>query len=296
LEILTSVPRIPQRTVVFILSENRSGSQWLAYVLGSHQHAAYLGECRRWFTSPDHTACHFCAARGATDCEIFHGIQNTHRQGFFNFAFERTGRPILIDSSKRLDWAAHFVRDPRFQVKIIHLLRDPRGWFASERRRTPMSVPAAIRRWIRSNRQITDFIASYRLASHTAFYDDLAVDLERYFEPLCEFIGIPFETDALEYWNFDHHGPGGNGPAMNVTGESPRASIITGDDDFYRASFHRNFYDTRWLSQLNSIERTNIEQSPLIQRELAHHNREFSHFDRLVSSTETSRVEIADPV
>ena len=33
-------------------------------------------------------------------------------------------------------------------MQVIHLIRDPRGWFASERRRTPMSVDVAMQRWL----------------------------------------------------------------------------------------------------------------------------------------------------
>ncbi|MGA3066396.1 MAG: hypothetical protein ABSF29_06060 [Tepidisphaeraceae bacterium] len=288
MEVVLSAGAFHRPTLVFILSENRSGSQWLAYVLGSHRGAAYLGEYRRWFTKPDRTFCNLCAARHAPDCEILSGIRQIPRDRAFDFAFDRLGRSILIDSSKRLDWAAHFVNDPRYQVRIVHLLRDPRGWFASERRRTPFSASAAARRWVRTNCQISEFIASRRLDATSVFYDDLAVDPEQHFSPLCDFLGFRHEPAALEYWSTDHHGPGGNGPALNVTGESNSANITTGDDAFYLAAFRRSFYDTRWLAQLSPRDRDAIERSPMIQRLLTRYRRDFAHFDGLLAAADAT--------
>lgn len=42
-------------------------------------------------------------------------------------ARSRTGATVLIDSSKHLSAAALYALDPRLDVRVLHLLRDPRG-------------------------------------------------------------------------------------------------------------------------------------------------------------------------
>ncbi len=272
-----------QRAVVFILSEIRSGSMYLSYVLASHPGVAHLGEYRRPFTIPGHVACRLCEARGKVECEILHGIEKVPRELAYDFAFERFQVPILIDSSKLLDWTAQFLAQDRFQVKVIHLLRDPRGWFASERRRNPMTLDFAIQRWVDTNSRIADFVAEHRIASRSVFYDDLAARPERYFPPLCDFVGVRYDSRAREYWNHEHHGLGGNGAALNLIGRYERANVITGDDQFYTARAQQHFHDTRWVAQLSRRERRTIERSMAIRLALQRHERSFSHFDALLA-------------
>ncbi len=42
-------------------------------------------------------------------------------------AYDRTGATVLVDSSKHLSAAALYALDPRLDVRVLHLLRDPRG-------------------------------------------------------------------------------------------------------------------------------------------------------------------------
>ena len=89
-----------KRAVVFVFSESRSGSTWFSYVLGSLPGVAHLGEYLPPFTRRDIVACRLCEARGKTQCEILHGIENVPAEWAYDFAFERFGRPILSDASK----------------------------------------------------------------------------------------------------------------------------------------------------------------------------------------------------
>ena len=275
----TPVPR----TLVFIHSENRSGSTWLSYVLGSHPAAAHLGEYYRPFIYENHTACRLCEAKGLAECEVLHGIEHVEKQFAHDFAFQRMRKPILIDSSKLLDWTSQFLDQDRFPVRVIHLIRDPRGWFASERRRTPMSVEAAMQCWLGANRCLKEFFESHELPYFTTFYDELTIQPEVYFPPLCEFLGMTFDQAALQHWNYEHHGLGGNGAAFNVIGRYEKAVIVTGDDSFYKTHAGHSFYDARWSGQLNSDERAAIEQSPEIRQMLGQYGRDLPHFDRLMA-------------
>jgi hypothetical protein len=165
-----------ERTVVFILSETRSGSTWLSYVLGSHRNVAQLGEYHRPFEVPRQGACELCEARGRSECEILHGIENVPKEYAHDFAFERFRKPILCDASKFLEWMASFLDQRRYQVKAIHLMRDPRAWFASERRRSPLSAEGAVQRWADANNRISDFVALRQIPCCSVFYDDLGAE------------------------------------------------------------------------------------------------------------------------
>jgi hypothetical protein len=274
-----------QRTVVFVLSESRSGSTWLSYVLGSHPGVAHLGEYHRPFTRPGHVACRLCEARGNSECEILHGIENVPREQAYDFAFERFGKPILSDASKLLDWVTLFVGQERFEVKVVHLVRDPRGWYASESRRGPLPIEAAVERWVENNTQITQFVALHQIPCFRAVYDHLTVRPEQYFPPLCRFIGTRHVSDALAYWNFEHHGLGGNGAALNVLGKYDGARVTTGDDSFYQANAQKRFCDTRWRSQLSEAQRQAFEQSAAVEKVLAAHECDFAHFDDLLAKS-----------
>lgn len=280
------------RTVVFVLSATRSGSTWLSYVLGSHPVAACLGEYRRPFEFPGHTSCRLCEARGRNCCEFLSGIEGVETPYAHDFAFERLQKSILIDNSKRLHWITHFLDQKRFHVKVVHLLREPRGWLASEQRRTELSVETGIRSWLDENQKIVDLVATHGLACYTAFYDELAVLPDVHFPALCDFVGMPFERPSLEYWNFEHHGLGGNGAAMNVLGEYQHAKVLTGDDQFYKSHAKQSFYDNRWVVQSSPEQRTAIERSPEINEFLQRFGRSWASLDHLLTTYEAMNSSI----
>ena len=283
-----TTPFPPKKSIpnkfVFIHCEFRSGSTWLSYVLGSHASAAHLGEYCRPFIYENHTACRLCEAKGLAQCEILYGIEHVEKQFAHDFAFARMRKPILIDSSKYLDWTSQFLDQDRYPVQVIHLIRDPRGWFASERRRTPMSVDVAMQRWLGANRYLKEFMQSHGLPCFTAFYDELAIEPDIHFPPLCDFLGMTFDKAALQYWNYEHHGLGGNGAAFNVIGKYEKAVIITGDDSFYKTHAGRPFYDARWPGQLSAGERATIERSSEVRELLQQYGHDLPHFDRLMAT------------
>ena len=275
------------KIVVFILSETRSGSTWLSYVLGSHQNAVHLGEYYRPFTRSGHVACRLCEAKGKKKCKYLHGIENISEEKAFDFAFERFNKQYLIDCSKQLTWLKKFVFSETFQVKIIHLMRDPRAWYASEKRRNNnLKIYDAMNRWIMTNTSIKNTIKELSLSHVTSFYDELCLHPDDYFSSdISSFLEMPFESEALEYWKKEHHGLGGNGAALNNLFNYPQRQVVTGDDEYYRKNLGRHFYDSRWLEQLSPDERKIIERMPSINEYLNKHGKNFTHFNDLLKET-----------
>lgn len=237
--------------VAFILSCQRSGSTWLNIVLGSHSWAANLGEYFRPFSIPGHVACRLCEADGFDTCTMLHGIEQVEKDNAFHFAAARTDKSTLIDASKRLDWCSHFLGMDGIDARLIHLVRHPCGFIESQSRRSHLSHASLLHRWEETNRTIDRFAEEAGVPSLLAYYDDLADAPQTYLPPVCELIGGPFEPAALRYWEFPHHGLGGNGAASVYLRNRPKAPFLTGDDAYYSGIADRPTQaDRRWTERL----------------------------------------------
>ena len=239
-------------TVAFILSTRRAGSTWLNVVLGSHSSTGNLGEYSRPFEDRSHVACRLCEANGLAECTVLSGIETVDADDAFTFASARMGKNILVECAKSIHWAERFIHRPDLDARLIHLVRHPCGYVESEMRRRPEVEPAVfIDEWVVQNGWFDDFMAQSGRPNYLVNYDALADAPLREFPGLCEFIGFPFEPQALEYWNFEHHGLGGNGAnSIYLQGRKVR-KYITGDDAYYAAlASHPIAADTRWRERL----------------------------------------------
>src|SRR5439155_18604497 len=120
------------KTVVYILSNNYSGSHYLSLMLGSHSRAMHLGEVKQ-LRKAGERACYLC--RDKDDCAVLGGIGPDNWTDVYRIVFSRIDPKIevLVDASKNTFWAERFLSDDRYQRKYIHLIRDPR---------------ALVRRWV----------------------------------------------------------------------------------------------------------------------------------------------------
>lgn len=250
-----------QPTVVFILSVVRSGSTWLNLVLGSHSWASDLGEYNRPFlhipyNSDSTIKCPSCTADGLPDCVIYPNIINVPEKDAYHFAFSKSGKPVLIDASKDIDWCARFVIRNDVDPCIIHLIRHPCGFVKSQMRRSETSADQLLTDWEITNRSIKSFVASAGVRNITAFYDDLADNPQSYFPIICEMIGYQWEKESLRYWEHEHHGFCANGPTLLYLRDRSNFSkvgVITGDDPFYQTLLNRPINaDRRWRERLPS--------------------------------------------
>ncbi|MDE2481725.1 MAG: hypothetical protein KGN02_06010 [bacterium] len=235
-------------TVAFILSTRRAGSTWLGAVLGSHPNAANLGEYFRPFLDRSHVACRLCQADGLAQCRVLHGIEDIPVERAFTFAARRLGTNVLVECSKLLDWPVQFLRQPDLDMRFIHLIRHPCGYIESETRRRPgAKVATLVDEWTQQNQHIEEFVRTSGRPHVRASYDLLADEPHDRFPALCEFLDLRFEPAALAYWNFEHHGLGGNGASSLYLRGRSQTHYITGDDAYYASMTERPLSaDRRW--------------------------------------------------
>ena len=254
-------------TVVFILSEVRSGSTWLNLVLGSCSWAMSLGEYHRWWTMPDSAACRLCEADGLAECSLLGGVEQVAREHAFHFAAERSGRRFLIDASKDVDWCRGFLGRADIDARLIHLIRHPCGYVESQLRRDPGLRPeVALAQWAHGNRRIEEFVAPAPAPSCLACYDDLADFPDRALAGLCRWLGRDWEPTALAYWNVAHHGLGANGaPSVYLRGRKVN-NYTTGEDAFYEEIARRpTAADRRWRDRLPPDFRSRAAAHPYVE-------------------------------
>lgn len=272
--------------VLFILSSDRSGSTWLGYVLGSTPNAAFLGEFYRAWDDHLRVPCSWCSAHGRDSCEVLGDIQGQPASRAFEIALAQTRAQVLVDASKRIAWAERFLApDRHFNPVLIHLIRDPRGWYASEKKRRPETGSQLIDQWIAENLEIRDFLQLNNVPATTVFYDEIAARAPQGFAELCVTLGISFAESALQYWLKPHHGFAANGASSPVLSGAPKAIdwMITGDDKFYREHANQSFVDDRWKTQLSEADELAIRDHPRIAAFL-------NLYDRLLVSGEICRL------
>jgi hypothetical protein len=138
----------------------------------------------------------------------------------------------IIDNSKKTAWAKKYLHDDAYELKFIHLIRDPRAlvrrWLINndtpqKRREKRLQLarhhlffaPWILKeqdeemfayKWMVDNREITKFIHKNRLDSRLVTYRDLVHDAGRQISRIVDWLGYEFEPDQLNYWKFVHHG------------------------------------------------------------------------------------------
>jgi Sulfotransferase family len=114
---------------------------------------------------------------------------------FYDAICDLHGTTLVVDGSK--SWPKVRVLADHFgvsaDVRVIHLVRDPRGFVASLRRRSegPASVSSAATRWRDLHQQ---FARLTDVASYTALrYEDLCAHPVETMERMFEFLSVPTE-------------------------------------------------------------------------------------------------------
>lgn len=258
-----------KNTAVFILSSWHSGSTWIGYVLGSGHESAFVGEYHRAWNEVIRVPCTVCAAKGLSACEVLHDVEKAPASEAMVLAAQRTGKRVIVDNSKVIDWIKVFDQQTGWEKRVILIVKDPRGYYESARRRGSSDVDETMARWVTENEVFRDFIVNSGLPSVAVSYDLLAQSPISSFRRLFKFCGMEFSKDALAYWRIEHHGFAANGAtdAMLKSNDFRNAPghFATGDDGFYSKNSGTLFRDERWRTALSSQELQAIKENAKVR-------------------------------
>lgn len=215
--------------VTYILSVNYSGSHLLAQLLGAHSRCASIGELRNYakFTRTDNDR---TTTSDFAHNPIFSGLDSVPESEWYPLIHSRViaeypSVTMLIDNSKKPEWAARFERNQRIRPHYVHLIRDPRAllrrWrndydtrrqLRRQRRklvfRSPSKLGVAlfgsdhevlVLKWLLANRRITRFMRASGQPLRVLTYHDLATRTVEELTPVMSDLGLEFEERQLSF-------------------------------------------------------------------------------------------------
>jgi len=104
---------------------------------------------------------------------------------------ESTGKPVVVDSSKSGVQLKYLLRNPRFQVKVLWLVRDGRAVARSLMRNQRLGMRQAAYQWRRSNEEAQAIVRRLAPGAWTAVrYEALCTEPAAALAALWRFIGV----------------------------------------------------------------------------------------------------------
>lgn len=259
--------------IIYIIGVGHSGSTLLDLLLGSHSHTFSVGELIA-LTSTGKPGRHERVLAEPCDCgaptkyacsfwgEVDRRLQSAHatslrdvdleprdpdafraaNRAMYETVAELSGRPYVVDSSKRPSRFERLV-EAGFEVRPIHILREPHGVIASNVRKGHdwrKQCRIYSRQAIRTRRLLAD-------REHMLIrYEALATRPEETIRAIMEWLGLAFEPEQMRWSRTVHHHLAGN--RMRLTG-----------DDSIR-------FDRRWKTDLTARQRWMISLCTLPAR------------------------------
>lgn len=112
---------------------------------------------------------------------------------------EETGKQVFVDTARYHQRPRHLAASPMLDVKVIHLVRDPRGNVASIMRHNDVGPRTAARRWRHYNAEAARTARSFpKGSSMLLHYEDLCADPQATLDRVAGFVGVePAPIDGL---------------------------------------------------------------------------------------------------
>jgi hypothetical protein len=147
---------------------------------------------------------------------------------------ERTGKTVFVDTARDHQRPKHLATHPRLDVKVIHLVRDPRGNVASIMKHTGADVTRAARQWKHYNVEAARVRRYLPTASWLSLrYDQLCADPSGVLAGVSDFLGVARVPMGQGFRQVEHH----------IIGNSMR---LTGVDEIRE--------DLSWQSRLSRAD------------------------------------------
>lgn len=137
------------------------------------------------------------------------GVRNTFE--LYDAVRQVSGKPVLIDSSKEYRKGIALYRRAPGTVRLVVLTRDGRGVFNSQRK-SGFGDKASLGPWMSYYRRGLPLIKKNVPPEHRFHlrYEELASQPAETMEALCQFAGLAFEPNMLDFRHAAHHILNGN--------------------------------------------------------------------------------------
>lgn len=119
---------------------------------------------------------------------------------------ERTGKTVFVDTARDHQRPKYLFDHPMLDVKVIHLVRDPRGNSASIMKHTGVDVATAARQWSRSNAEADRTRRHLPASSWMSLrYEELCADASGVMDRITDFLGIQRMVMGQSFRNQPSH-------------------------------------------------------------------------------------------
>ncbi len=223
--------------IIYIASVTHSGSTLVDLVLGAHSRLQSLGELKVFSRSKHAKLERVLADRctcGASDkgsCAFWSGVESrlretlggglrdldvdspdpeiflAHNRALFEAAARVGGNPWIVDSSKNPRRLRRLLAAGSFDLRPIHLTRSPYGVTYSHIKKGRGTVTGALR-YARTRIALDWTLARRRHAQLR--YEDFVSSPSREMTRVLSWLGLPFESQQLDWTAHAHHNICGN--------------------------------------------------------------------------------------
>ena len=226
---------------VFVMCPAHSGSTLAGYILGAHSKITNLGEFSYFSKKPYNKGAFYAITREMGECvmcgndcrywrEFRRAINSEH---YHDIAQQTFQTPIIVDTSKKLDWVWDNASKVDGSVAIIRVVRDARHRFRKDIEKAGMLNGKIVRNWLKKEKAISKLCKSF--TTMTVKYEGLCS--ERTIVGICDFLGIGYEP-MMNYWKSPTHAIGGDANCRSLFRHyhkiAPRCDRAKNADEFFR--------------------------------------------------------------
>jgi len=128
----------------------------------------------------------------------------------YNYSIIKTAnslyeKNVFLDSSKPLRNLLYLSLDKRYDLYVLHLIRDPRGQVNSSLKYNKWSIGKATRKWIQTLEAHLDFLKKNDLKNHTIQYENFCRNPEKELQKIANFVGISERFEFTKFRETEQH-------------------------------------------------------------------------------------------
>lgn len=254
---------VENRVTAFVVGAGHSGSTLLGLMLGAHSEIFYAGEARKSLFLGDPSkplkkrVCKLCGP----SCVVWGTLRPAEHpeRDLYSLLSERTGKPVVLDSTKNVEWiaaGATAVEKRGGSARLFFLQRDGRAVVSSRLRKYPETTATQhALDWRAQIEASALFAASFPGPVMEVRYEALASAPEATMQQAARFLGVAYQPAMLTPWATEQHPLGGNsGTQWLMAREQPREGSVVELGDKTRAYYEAHpraiVLDERWRREL----------------------------------------------